>query len=190
MNMRTLGLLGPKLILIQSLWRSSWSNCMDRRQGQCNDRVWVLSFPLCLSGTALCAQLRSRRSELRVLQEWATHGQGSALQVASLPEPRRSWRLLCRRLIPSEGQREHAPERALSPPFLCSQYFKYEFPDGVDSVIVKVTSKKAFPCSVISIQDVLVSCLSFYLPPESNWDIIKRGQSPVPYPSASSFLLL
>ncbi|EDL25672.1 SID1 transmembrane family, member 2, isoform CRA_e [Mus musculus] len=35
------------------------------------------------------------------------------------------------------------------------QYFKYEFPDGVDSVIVKVTSKKAFPCSVISIQDVL-----------------------------------
>ncbi|OBS68427.1 hypothetical protein A6R68_03035 [Neotoma lepida] len=34
-------------------------------------------------------------------------------------------------------------------------YFKYEFPDGVDSVIVKVTSKKAFPCSVISIQDVL-----------------------------------
>ncbi|XP_017738591.1 PREDICTED: SID1 transmembrane family member 2 isoform X6 [Rhinopithecus bieti] len=35
------------------------------------------------------------------------------------------------------------------------QYFKYEFPEGVDSVIVKVTSNKAFPCSVISIQDVL-----------------------------------
>ncbi|ELW65033.1 SID1 transmembrane family member 2 [Tupaia chinensis] len=35
------------------------------------------------------------------------------------------------------------------------QYFKYEFPEGVDSVIVKVTSSKAFPCSVISIQDVL-----------------------------------
>nr|KAF6439008.1 SID1 transmembrane family member 2 [Molossus molossus] len=35
------------------------------------------------------------------------------------------------------------------------QYFKYEFPEGVDSVIVKVTSTKAFPCSVISIQDVL-----------------------------------
>uniref|UniRef100_A0A8C4LDD2 SID1 transmembrane family member 2 n=1 Tax=Equus asinus asinus TaxID=83772 RepID=A0A8C4LDD2_EQUAS len=34
-------------------------------------------------------------------------------------------------------------------------YFKYEFPEGVDSVIVKVTSNKAFPCSVISIQDVL-----------------------------------
>uniref|UniRef100_A0A2I3GV37 SID1 transmembrane family member 2 n=1 Tax=Nomascus leucogenys TaxID=61853 RepID=A0A2I3GV37_NOMLE len=27
------------------------------------------------------------------------------------------------------------------------QYFKYEFPEGVDSVIVKVTSNKAFPCS-------------------------------------------
>ncbi|XP_074072855.1 SID1 transmembrane family member 2 isoform X2 [Macrotis lagotis] len=35
------------------------------------------------------------------------------------------------------------------------QYFKYEFPEGVDSVIVKVTSNKAFPCSVISIQDIL-----------------------------------
>lgn len=36
------------------------------------------------------------------------------------------------------------------------QYFKYEFPEGVDSVIVKVTSAMAFPCSVISIQDVVV----------------------------------
>ncbi|KAM8795658.1 SID1 transmembrane family member 2 isoform 2-T2 [Eudromia elegans] len=35
------------------------------------------------------------------------------------------------------------------------QYFKYEFPEGVDSVIVKVTSATAFPCSVISIQDIL-----------------------------------
>ncbi|XP_068274368.1 SID1 transmembrane family member 2 isoform X2 [Nyctibius grandis] len=35
------------------------------------------------------------------------------------------------------------------------QYFKYEFPAGVDSVIVKVTSAMAFPCSVISIQDIL-----------------------------------
>lgn len=41
---------------------------------------------------------------------------------------------------------------SLSPP----QYFKYEFPTGVDSVIVKVTSAMAFPCSVISIQDILV----------------------------------
>ncbi|XP_009078987.1 PREDICTED: SID1 transmembrane family member 2-like, partial [Acanthisitta chloris] len=35
------------------------------------------------------------------------------------------------------------------------QYFKYEFSEGVDSVIVKVTSAMAFPCSVISIQDIL-----------------------------------
>ncbi|XP_063274080.1 SID1 transmembrane family member 2 isoform X5 [Prinia subflava] len=35
------------------------------------------------------------------------------------------------------------------------QYFKYEFPKDVDSVIVKVTSAMAFPCSVISIQDIL-----------------------------------
>uniref|UniRef100_UPI00398EFF84 SID1 transmembrane family member 2 isoform X3 n=1 Tax=Pristiophorus japonicus TaxID=55135 RepID=UPI00398EFF84 len=35
------------------------------------------------------------------------------------------------------------------------QYFRYRFPDGEDSVIVKVTSDSAFPCSVLSIQDVL-----------------------------------
>ncbi|NWI37803.1 SIDT2 protein, partial [Picathartes gymnocephalus] len=35
------------------------------------------------------------------------------------------------------------------------QYFKYEFPEELDSVIVKVTSAMAFPCSVISIQDIL-----------------------------------
>ncbi|XP_077163231.1 SID1 transmembrane family member 2 isoform X2 [Paroedura picta] len=35
------------------------------------------------------------------------------------------------------------------------QYFKYEFPAEVDSVVVKVTSATAFPCSVISIQDIL-----------------------------------
>ncbi|XP_072011834.1 SID1 transmembrane family member 2 isoform X4 [Engystomops pustulosus] len=34
------------------------------------------------------------------------------------------------------------------------QYFKYVFPLDVDSVIVKVTSPSAFPCSVISIQDI------------------------------------
>uniref|UniRef100_A0A3B3R184 SID1 transmembrane family member 2 n=1 Tax=Paramormyrops kingsleyae TaxID=1676925 RepID=A0A3B3R184_9TELE len=36
------------------------------------------------------------------------------------------------------------------------QYFKYAFPDGVDSVIVKVNSQMTFPCSVMSIQDILV----------------------------------
>ncbi|XP_069470583.1 SID1 transmembrane family member 2 isoform X1 [Ambystoma mexicanum] len=35
------------------------------------------------------------------------------------------------------------------------QYLRYEFPAEVDSVIVKVTSASAFPCSVISIQDIL-----------------------------------
>ncbi|KAM3830698.1 SID1 transmembrane family member 2 isoform 5-T5 [Vipera latastei] len=35
------------------------------------------------------------------------------------------------------------------------QYFKYEFPAGVDSAIIKVTSSTAFPCSVISVQDIL-----------------------------------
>ncbi|XP_061072953.1 SID1 transmembrane family member 2 isoform X2 [Conger conger] len=35
------------------------------------------------------------------------------------------------------------------------QFFKYEFPEGVDTVIVKVNSQMTFPCSVMSIQDIL-----------------------------------
>ncbi|KAM8768916.1 SID1 transmembrane family member 2 isoform 2-T2 [Acanthopagrus schlegelii] len=34
------------------------------------------------------------------------------------------------------------------------QYFKYVFPDGVDTVIVKVNSDMTFPCSVMSVQDI------------------------------------
>ncbi|XP_070825959.1 SID1 transmembrane family member 2 isoform X1 [Chaetodon trifascialis] len=34
------------------------------------------------------------------------------------------------------------------------QYFKYVFPDGVDTVIVKVNSDMNFPCSVMSVQDI------------------------------------
>ncbi|XP_062873161.1 SID1 transmembrane family member 2 isoform X2 [Trichomycterus rosablanca] len=34
------------------------------------------------------------------------------------------------------------------------QFFKYVFPDGVDTVVVKVNSQKNFPCSVMSIQDI------------------------------------
>lgn len=34
------------------------------------------------------------------------------------------------------------------------QYFKYVFPEGEDTVIVKVTSDMTFPCSVMSIQDI------------------------------------
>ncbi|XP_056612572.1 SID1 transmembrane family member 2 isoform X2 [Triplophysa dalaica] len=34
------------------------------------------------------------------------------------------------------------------------QFFKYVFPDGVDTVIVKINSQKNFPCSVMSIQDI------------------------------------
>ncbi|XP_034557698.1 SID1 transmembrane family member 2 isoform X2 [Notolabrus celidotus] len=34
------------------------------------------------------------------------------------------------------------------------QYFKYVFPDGVDTVVVKVNSDMTFPCSVMSVQDI------------------------------------
>lgn len=57
------------------------------------------------------------------------------------------------RVCAQGGERGH---RGSDRPFLSPQYFKYEFPEGVDSVIVKVTSAMAFPCSVISIQDILV----------------------------------
>lgn len=41
--------------------------------------------------------------------------------------------------------------------FFLLQFFKYRFPDGVDTVIVKVNSEKNFPCSVMSIQDIQVA---------------------------------
>nr|XP_055051338.1 SID1 transmembrane family member 2 isoform X1 [Misgurnus anguillicaudatus] len=34
------------------------------------------------------------------------------------------------------------------------QFLKYVFPEGMDTVIVKVNSQKNFPCSVMSIQDI------------------------------------
>ncbi|XP_037533354.1 SID1 transmembrane family member 2 isoform X2 [Nematolebias whitei] len=34
------------------------------------------------------------------------------------------------------------------------QFFKYVFPDGVDTVIVKVNADMNFPCSVMSVQDI------------------------------------
>ncbi|TRY58061.1 hypothetical protein DNTS_022709 [Danionella cerebrum] len=34
------------------------------------------------------------------------------------------------------------------------QFFRYVFPEGVDTVIVKLNSQKNFPCSVMSIQDI------------------------------------
>ncbi|XP_053227879.1 SID1 transmembrane family member 1 isoform X1 [Podarcis raffonei] len=35
------------------------------------------------------------------------------------------------------------------------QYFLYKFPPDVDSVIVRVTSETVYPCSVVSIQDIV-----------------------------------
>ncbi|KAM4794743.1 SID1 transmembrane family member 1 isoform 1-T1 [Rhinophrynus dorsalis] len=35
------------------------------------------------------------------------------------------------------------------------QYFLYTFPVGVDSVIIKVTSPEAYPCAVVSVQDIM-----------------------------------
>ncbi|XP_014400866.1 PREDICTED: SID1 transmembrane family member 1 [Myotis brandtii] len=35
------------------------------------------------------------------------------------------------------------------------QYFLYKFPEDVDSVIIKVVSKVAYPCSVVSVQNIM-----------------------------------
>lgn len=37
------------------------------------------------------------------------------------------------------------------------QYFLYKFPHNVDSVIIKVVSETVYPCSVVSVQDIVVS---------------------------------
>uniref|UniRef100_G1P210 SID1 transmembrane family member 1 n=1 Tax=Myotis lucifugus TaxID=59463 RepID=G1P210_MYOLU len=38
------------------------------------------------------------------------------------------------------------------------QYFLYKFPEDVDSVIIKVVSKVAYPCSVVSVQNIMPPC--------------------------------
>lgn len=40
---------------------------------------------------------------------------------------------------------------------LSPQYFLYKFPQDVDSVIIKVVSDAVYPCSVVSVQDIVVS---------------------------------
>ncbi|XP_078512031.1 SID1 transmembrane family member 1 [Lissotriton helveticus] len=35
------------------------------------------------------------------------------------------------------------------------QYFLYKMPENVDSVIIKVVSQNAYPCSVVSVQDIM-----------------------------------
>ncbi|XP_028931016.1 SID1 transmembrane family member 1 isoform X1 [Ornithorhynchus anatinus] len=35
------------------------------------------------------------------------------------------------------------------------QYFLYSFPEGVDTVIIKVVSEMVYPCSVVSVQDIV-----------------------------------
>ncbi|XP_068127008.1 SID1 transmembrane family member 1 isoform X2 [Hyperolius riggenbachi] len=35
------------------------------------------------------------------------------------------------------------------------QYFLYTFPDGVDSVVIQVRSSETFPCTVVSVQDIM-----------------------------------
>ncbi|KAK3561342.1 hypothetical protein QTP86_030646 [Hemibagrus guttatus] len=65
--------------------------------------------------------------------------------------PRTHWRDYVSRLawerlgVPPEELEEVSGER---------EFFKYGFPDGVDTVIVKVNSEKNFPCSVMSVQDI------------------------------------
>uniref|UniRef100_A0A8C9PSM5 SID1 transmembrane family member 1 n=1 Tax=Spermophilus dauricus TaxID=99837 RepID=A0A8C9PSM5_SPEDA len=39
--------------------------------------------------------------------------------------------------------------------FSFSQYFLYKFPKDVDSVIIKVVSEMAYPCSVVSVQNIM-----------------------------------
>ena len=112
----------------------------------------------------------------------AACGQGFSLQRVSTARPREDSH-------PSllEGQRKHPHGMGLSPPPQCPQYFNYVFPEGVDSVIVKVASNTAFPCSVISIQDVLVSQRPFHAPPVAR--LLKRGggaRDPVHPPLPSS----
>ncbi|XP_072835479.2 SID1 transmembrane family member 2 isoform X2 [Pogona vitticeps] len=91
----------------------------------------------------LCQPLTKREVETQLFY----------VDVSTLSEGNASYRLQVSRVenfVLRTGEHFSFNATAAQP-----QYFKYEFPEDMDSAIVKVTSTTAFPCSVISIQDIL-----------------------------------
>ncbi|KAK7944731.1 hypothetical protein WMY93_000459 [Mugilogobius chulae] len=149
-----------------------FSRTIDR-----NTKQAVLSFqvPLMLRGVAqneypfyrigrtLCHPPIKSASE--------TQTQSFFVDVSTLSGQRTNYELQVSRLQSFTLQTDQKLNFAVSPSQ--PQYFKYVFPEGVDTVIVKVRSKMKFPCSVMSIQDI--QCPVYDL--EQNVDFIGKYQT-------------
>ncbi|XP_063302405.1 SID1 transmembrane family member 1 isoform X2 [Pelobates fuscus] len=75
------------------------------------------------------------------------------IDVASLSPSSVQYELMVTRLINFELQTNQLFNFSASPSQ--PQYFLYTFPEGVESVIIKVKSTQVYPCSVVSVQDIV-----------------------------------
>lgn len=74
------------------------------------------------------------------------------IDIASMAPSSVEYELIVRRLTDFELQTDVPLNFSTSPSQ--PQYFLYSFPEGVDSVIIKVQSAEEFPCTVVSVQDI------------------------------------
>ncbi|KAG8538010.1 hypothetical protein GDO81_023440, partial [Engystomops pustulosus] len=74
------------------------------------------------------------------------------IDIASMAPSSVQYELIVRRLPDFELQTDVPLNFSASPSQ--PQYFLYSFPEGVDSVVIKVKSAETFPCTVVSVQDI------------------------------------
>lgn len=74
------------------------------------------------------------------------------IDIASMAPSSVEYELIVRRLTDFELQTDVPLNFSTSPSQ--PQYFLYTFPEGVDSVIIKVQSAEEYPCTVVSVQDI------------------------------------
>ncbi|XP_040278800.1 SID1 transmembrane family member 1 [Bufo bufo] len=74
------------------------------------------------------------------------------IDIASMAPTSVQYELVVRRLANFELQTDVPQNFSASPSQ--PQYFLYSFPEGVDSVIIKVKSAETYPCTVVSVQDI------------------------------------
>ncbi|XP_053311271.1 SID1 transmembrane family member 1 [Spea bombifrons] len=75
------------------------------------------------------------------------------IDIASLSPSSVRYELVVTRLLNFELQTNKPFNFSASPSQ--PQYFLYSFPEGVDSVIIKVKSADTYPCAVVSVQDIM-----------------------------------
>ncbi|XP_077335774.1 SID1 transmembrane family member 1 isoform X1 [Lithobates pipiens] len=74
------------------------------------------------------------------------------IDIASMAPSRVQYELIVTRLLNFELLTGVSMNFSASPSQ--PQYFLYTFPEGVDSVVIKVRSPNTYPCTVVSVQDI------------------------------------